>query len=75
MRELAASVAHVQTPAYYDEVVGDFCPAGCEAKTAAVPADLPPAQPAATPAEAKPAEAAPSSPPVQTAAALTPQAV
>jgi hypothetical protein len=31
VRELAASVAHVQTPAYYDEVVGDFCPAGCEA--------------------------------------------
>ena len=30
VRELAASVAHVQTPAYYDEVVGDFCPAGCE---------------------------------------------
>lgn len=28
VRELAASVAHVQTPAYYDEVVGDFCPAG-----------------------------------------------
>jgi uncharacterized caspase-like protein len=36
VRELAASVGHVQTPAYYDEVVGDFCPAGCEAKTAAV---------------------------------------
>ena len=35
VRELAASVAHVQTPAYYDEVVGDFCPAGCEAKAVA----------------------------------------
>ena len=72
VRELAASVAHVQTPAYYDEVVGDFCPAGCEAKAAAAPA-APAIQP---PAEAKPAEAqaAPSSPPVETAA-LTPQAV
>jgi WD40 repeat protein len=75
VRELAASVAHVQTPAYYDEVVGDFCPAGCAASTAA-------AQPRATEApppqaEAKPAEApaAPSSPPVETAAALTPQSV
>jgi hypothetical protein len=26
---LARSVAHEQTPAYYDEVVGRFCPAGC----------------------------------------------
>ena len=69
VRELAASVSHVQTPAYYDEVVGDFCPAGCEAKAAAAAAIQPPA-------EAKPAEAqaAPSSPPVETAA-LTPQAV
>ncbi|MGH6827215.1 tetratricopeptide repeat protein, partial [Methyloceanibacter sp.] len=60
VRQLAASVAHVQTPAYYDEVVGDFCPAGCEAKAAALPVDAP---------------AVPSSPPVETAAALTPQAV
>ena len=59
VRELAASVAHVQTPAYYDEVVGDFCPAGCEARTAAAPAEVA-IQPSA---EAKPAEvpAAPSS--------------
>ena len=77
VRELAASVAHVQTPAYYDEVVGDFCPAGCEAKAAAAPAEATPAKPVPVPAEAKPAEvpAAPSIPPVETAAALTPQAV
>jgi hypothetical protein len=74
VRELAASVGHVQTPAYYDEVVGDFCPAGCEAKTAAAPAETP-AKPVPVPAETKPAEPAPSSPSVQTAAALTPQAV
>jgi len=29
VRELAARVNHVQTPAFYDEVIGDFCPAGC----------------------------------------------
>lgn len=73
VRELAASVAHVQTPAYYDEVVGDFCPAGCEVKAEAEPAATA-IQPSA---EAKPAEApaVPSSPPVETAAALTPQSV
>ena len=80
VRELAASVAHVQTPAYYDEVVGDFCPAGCEAKTAAVqpqiaPAEIPPPQAEVKPAEAPAAPLAPAAPPVQTAAALTPQAV
>ena len=57
VRELAASVAHVQTPAYYDEVVGDFCPAGCEAKTAAAPPEITPAEVPPPPAEAKPAEA------------------
>ena len=66
VRELAASVAHVQTPAYYDEVVGDFCPAGCEAKTAAAQPQITPAEVPRPQAEAKPAEApaAPSSPPV-----------
>lgn len=43
---LAQRVAHVQTPAYYDEVVGEFCPAGCEARSpapaAAAPAVPPP---------------------------------
>jgi outer membrane protein assembly factor BamD (BamD/ComL family) len=29
VRDLAAKVNHVQTPAFYDEVIGDFCPAGC----------------------------------------------
>ena len=29
VRNLASEVNHVQTPAYYDEVLGDFCPAGC----------------------------------------------
>jgi formylglycine-generating enzyme required for sulfatase activity len=28
---LARSVAHDQVPAYYDEVIGRFCPAGCDA--------------------------------------------
>jgi tetratricopeptide (TPR) repeat protein len=71
VHELAASVAHVQTPAYYDEVVGDFCPAGCEAKTAAVPAS--PATGPEAKLSAPPAE--PSAvPPVETAA-VTPQAV
>ena len=28
---LANSVGHKQTPAYYDQVIGRFCPAGCEA--------------------------------------------
>ena len=55
VRELAASVAHVQTPAYYDEVVGDFCPAGCEAKTAAAQPQIAPADPAAsTPKQSRP---------------------
>jgi len=77
VRELAASVGHVQTPAYYDEVVGDFCPAGCEAKTAAVTSQITPAEVPRPSAEPKSAEApaTPSSPPVQTAATLTPQAV
>ena len=30
VRELAASVRHRQTPAYYDEVVGRYCLGGCE---------------------------------------------
>lgn len=30
VRRLAASVRHRQTPAYYDEVIGRFCLAGCE---------------------------------------------
>lgn len=30
VRELASSVRHRQTPAYYDEVVGRFCLANCE---------------------------------------------
>ncbi len=47
VRELASHVNHVQTPAFYDEVIGDFCPAGCvvEAKadaTAPVKPQLPP---------------------------------
>lgn len=29
VRKLAARVNHVQTPAFYDEVLGDFCPSGC----------------------------------------------
>ena len=80
VRELAASVAHVQTPAYYDEVVGDFCPAGCEARTAAAPAAIaiqPPteAKPAeATPAAVAPVEAAPAAAPAEPAPPQTPAA-
>jgi uncharacterized caspase-like protein len=29
VRQLASRVNHVQTPAFYDELIGDFCPAGC----------------------------------------------
>src|SRR5205823_14261309 len=62
VRELAATVKHRQTPAYYDEVVGRFCLANCEGGTAStkvalgnpivpvVPASPPP--PAALPAAA-----------------------
>jgi hypothetical protein len=90
VHELAESVNHVQTPAYYDEVIGDFCPAGCEARVAeakpeavtqpvpaagpALPSQLPPAA-ETKPVDAPPASPQPETPPVQTAAALTPQAV
>jgi hypothetical protein len=47
VRELAGSVHHLQTPAYYDEVVGRFCLAGCEG--GAVIASVPPR--ISTPAE------------------------
>jgi formylglycine-generating enzyme required for sulfatase activity len=49
---LAQRAAHVQTPAYYDEVVGEFCPAGCEAGSPAPAAAAPPAPaaPASDPA-------------------------
>jgi uncharacterized caspase-like protein len=50
VRELAGHVSHVQTPAYYDEVVGDFCPAGCETQVAAVEkSQVAPAPPARNP--------------------------
>jgi hypothetical protein len=44
VRELAAKVDHIQTPAFYDEVIGDFCPAGCapEVKAEAKPEPPPP---------------------------------
>jgi hypothetical protein len=62
VREIAQTVNHVQTPAYYDEVVGEFCPAGCQAVAAADPVvtQPEPAKPAAPPPapapSAKPAE-------------------
>jgi hypothetical protein len=46
VRDLAASVRHRQTPAYYDEIVGRFCLASCDGGqapaqiAAAVPAPL-----------------------------------
>lgn len=39
VRELAASVRHRQTPAYYDEVVGRFCLAKCEGASQVALAD------------------------------------
>jgi formylglycine-generating enzyme required for sulfatase activity len=44
---LARSAAHEQTPAYYDEFVGRFCPAGCEAAAVGEPGTGAPADPAA----------------------------
>jgi hypothetical protein len=35
VRDLASTANHVQTPAYYDEVIGEFCLAGCKQKVAA----------------------------------------
>lgn len=40
VRELAASVRHRQTPAYYDEVVGRYCLGGCEGGSGAATASL-----------------------------------
>jgi TPR repeat protein len=66
---LASSVGRKQTPAYYDQVIGRFCVAGCEAGTPATQAETPSASvPAASPAPVV-------QPSVETAAALTPQAV
>jgi len=36
VHERTNSIGHLQTPAYYDELIGQFCPAGCVA-TAATP--------------------------------------
>jgi hypothetical protein len=45
--KLASRVNHVQTPAFYDEVMGDFCPAGCmEAKAEPSKPHPPPPDPA-----------------------------
>jgi hypothetical protein len=48
--ELANSAGFRQTPAYYDQVIGRFCPAGCEGgKVAAVEPQAAPPAPAAVP--------------------------
>ena len=49
---LANSVGHKQTPAYYDQVIGRFCPAGCEggAQEAVAPVPRPAPQVAVAPA-------------------------
>jgi Caspase domain len=62
VRELAATVKHRQTPAYYDEVVGRFCLANCEG--GAAPAQIALGDPIAP--------AAPASPPPQAAVADAP---
>jgi Caspase domain len=50
VRELASQVHHVQIPAFYDELIGDFCPTGCvvAAKDSTAPdkPQLPPPDPA-----------------------------
>ncbi|MFK5121468.1 hypothetical protein, partial [Klebsiella pneumoniae] len=51
VRELTQPAGHRQTPAYYDEVVGRFCMAGCTVVAAASPA----ATPTAPAAPVKPA--------------------
>jgi hypothetical protein len=37
VREMAASVGHVQRPAYYDGLVGRFCLSGCDEQTGTSP--------------------------------------
>jgi formylglycine-generating enzyme required for sulfatase activity len=64
VRELASKANHVQTPAYYDEVVGDFCPAGCEAKVAAVEPSQVKAPPVPTVPAATPPQVAEASAPI-----------
>jgi uncharacterized caspase-like protein len=68
VRELAATVKHRQTPAYYDEVVGRFCLANCDGGPAStqvalgnpivptVPASPPPQAEVDAPNETLPAE-------------------
>ena len=72
VRDLANKVNHVQTPAYYDEVVGDFCPAGCEAKIAKLeqPITSPtaPTLPAPAPSEITAPPSTPVPPSVETKA-------
>lgn len=64
--ELANSVGRKQTPAYYDQVIGRFCVAGCETALAeAKPESVPP--PAPLPAASAPA--APPNPQPQVSAA------
>jgi hypothetical protein len=73
VRELAASVRHRQTPAYYDEVVGRFCLANCEGGTAATQVvlgnpivPLQPARPATPPTAIEaPNEAMPTDLPIR----------
>lgn len=69
VNDLALKVNRVQTPAYYDEVIGEFCPAGCETK----PVEARP-EPLATPAVAPVAASTPPAAPApQISAAATPE--
>lgn len=80
VHELAASVAHEQTPAIYDEMLGDFCPAGCGSEVAAAEPAKPtpppklPAPVAETPAPAVGTPPAASPAPIKTAV-FTPRTV
>ena len=55
VRELAASVKHRQTPAYYDEIVGRFCLASCDGGQ--VPAQIAAATPISPAPPPPPADA------------------
>jgi hypothetical protein len=70
VRELAASVRHRQTPAYYDEVLGRFCLASCDSSIApaqvAIGDPIAPVQPVAPPSRiAAPNEALPAELPIR----------
>ncbi len=71
--EIARKHAHVQTPAYFDELVGDFCPAGCETATAEQSAPAPQSAPEPVAPQPAPAPAAAPAPAPQPAPVAPPK--